>query len=76
MLTVYPSRIASQHALTRSYPPAAATNPVLSAVCWALGKAGVHPDEVGERPRHYPDPLRGARFFILLLLDTYMHACA
>ena len=60
----------------QGYLPAAAANPVLGAVCWALGRAGVHPAEVREGPRHYPDPPRGARFFHLLLLDTYTSAGA
>ena len=44
-----------------SYPSAAAANPVLGAVCWALERAGVHSGEVGERPRHYLDPPLHAR---------------
>ena len=59
------------------YSPAAAASPVLGAVRCGLGRAGVHPAEVDEGSRHYPDPSpRGARFFNVLLLDTYAHAGA
>ena len=44
------------------YPPAVAANPVLSALCWALERAGMHPAEVGEGSRHCPDPLWGQVF--------------
>ena len=67
MLTLQPSQTASQRALVRGYPLDAATNLVLGAVCWTLGRAGTHPAEVGEGPRHYPNSLRGTRFFNFLL---------
>ena len=77
MLILYPLRTASQRALTGDIPccsPAASANPVLSAACCPPGRVGVHPAEVREGPRHYPNPLRGARFFKILILDTCLHA--